>query len=314
MRGVVRAGLVAVLALAAVTVPNGSTFAGTDEPADGGEFSREIEKAPTEEPGDDGGAGGGDDDGADEPVKIPCTWTPTPASEEAVTVLNTFFEILTMIPLIGGDRFDIEFYSIDETLQRWGEARGRFERREQANCAGATMLTPEEIDGYRWRVVDPPQAAILIPGLRLVVSGRIDPPVPAISPPTETPVNLGLWLAVNDDGPIVVEGALGPLWARATAEHTSTRFDPGNGAGPIECPGVGTPIVDPDTVEQGPCGYTYRTLADVNNDDLRITVTTTWTVTWETSDGSSAGEPPLVISRSVSIPYDVYEIQTVGTG
>lgn len=310
MRGVVRAGIVAVLALAGIAVPAENTFAGTGEPADGGEFSRELEKAPTEQPGDDEGV----DEGVDEPVKISCTWTATPASEDAVTVLNMFFEILTMIPLIGGDRFDIEYYSIDQTLQRWGEARGRFERREQANCAGATMLTPEEIDGYRWRVVDPPQAAILIPGLRLVVSGRIDLPVPAISPPTEAPVNLGLWLAVTDEGTIIVEGALGPLWARATAEHTSTTFDPGNGSDPIECSGVGTPIVDPDIVEEGPCGYTYRSLADVTNDDLRITVTTTWTVTWETSDGSSDGEPPLVISRSVSTPYNVYEIQTVGTG
>ena len=318
MRVVVRSLALALTALLSGLLSGSTTLAGSNEPDDG-TFERELDSVEEERPGTDGDEdGGGSDDDPDEPVKIACRWTPTPATEDSVRTLNSVFDVLETafdaIPFTNGDVFDIDYYSIDRTLQRWGEASGRFERREEADCTGATMLTAEEAAGYRWRAVVPPEAAIIIPDLTLIVSGRIQLPEPAISPPTEAPVNLGLWLAVVDDGPVVAEGSLGPLWARGTARLTSTTFDPGNGSGPIDCTGAGTPIVDPDTIEQGPCGYTYRTIDDVNAADLEITITTTWTITWETSDGSSDGEAPTEMTRTVTIPYDVYEIQTVGTG
>lgn len=43
-----------------------------------------------------------------------------------------------------------------------------------------------------------------------------------------------------------------------------------------------------------------------------MTVTSTWTVTWALSDGTVGAEPDIIVATVV--PYEVYEIQTVGTG
>jgi hypothetical protein len=162
-------------------------------------------------------------------------------------------------------------------------------------------------------VVDPP-ATILVPDTLLVVKGLIRAPSSAINPAGEAPVNLGLWFAVEDTAPIVAEGRLGPLWARGTATLASTTFDPGNGDPPVTCPVGGTPLASgSDTVDEGPCGYTYTSLDDVRG-DIAITMTTHWDITWETSDGTTSGGPVETISLSSTVPYNVYEIQTVGGG
>ena len=70
-------------------------------------------------------------------------------------------------------------------------------------------------------------------------------------------VNIGLWLAVADPGQVSITASVGPVWATVTARYERTTWDFGNGDS-VECEGLGTPIVDWTTAEQGPCGYTYR--------------------------------------------------------
>ena len=80
------------------------------------------------------------------------------------------------------------------------------------------------------------------------------------------------------------------------------------------CDGLGTPIVDLDTAEQGPCGYTYRWPSApkfTGTDDLayHASVTGHWVVTYATSTGASGTLAP--IDRTTTFPYQVREIQTV---
>ena len=120
-------------------------------------------------------------------------------------------------------------------------------------------------------------------------------------------VNLGLWLALAGQDPVTVRAEAGSLWAEATVTLASTSWDMGNGDVVI-CDGPGVAIVDTDTLEPGPCGYTYR---ESSPDDApyTMTVTATWNVSYRSSAGSGAVGG---VDRSLSVDYDVDEIQTVG--
>ena len=346
-------GLSLTLALSTQTVDAGAlrgseppTEEPTDEDPDDGKFERTLELKPDQDDGDDGGTDSGDGESTNTgssgnttagnssgtnngatsgatattlPPRIPCTWRNSPATEEQVDLYNRVYVILDELVDAFSDTnsvaFEVTFYVDDGILHQWSVLNARFERYQTANCAGATRLTVTEARGWRWVAVTPPTADILIPDLTLVVTGRIQPPISAINPPYEAAINLGLWFAVANPDDIVATGRLGPLWATGTATLTSTTFDPGNGTTPISCPGGGEPIPDAqrDDVAQGPCGYTYRSYDDVLNDDLVITATTNWTITWDTSDGTGENEPPETRTRTNTYPYDVNEIQTVGS-
>ncbi len=120
-------------------------------------------------------------------------------------------------------------------------------------------------------------------------------------------VNLGLWLALSGQDPVTVRAEAGSLWAEATVTLASTRWDMGNGD-VVTCDGPGVPIVDPDTMEQGPCGYTYRQ-SSPEDDPYVLSVTATWAVTYRSSGGSGSSG---AVDRTLSVDYDVDEIQTVG--
>jgi len=280
---------------------------------DDGSFERDVSNSG----GESGGGGGDTDTGAGTPTRVPCRWSGLGTSQEDVDVMNTIYPVLVDVvnSILGGEYlvFDSTFYAESGLLHQWSGTRNRFERYQVANCSGATELTDEELLGYRWIGVTEPSPTILVPDVLLTVRGQIPVPEPAINPPTEAAINLGLWLAVDGAGPIVAEGRLGPLWARGTATLASTTFDPGNGDAPVTCSGGGTPLAaGSDIVEEGPCGYTYTSLGDANAGDLAITVTSHWDITWETSDGATSGGSVETISLSTSVPYNVYEIQTVG--
>ncbi len=130
-----------------------------------------------------------------------------------------------------------------------------------------------------------------------------------ISPPPEAGgvVNLGMWLALQEQVPVTVRAEAGPHWAEATVTLASTSWDMGNGD-VVECEGAGVPIVDLDDPGEGPCGYTYRA-SSPDNDPFGLTVTATWTVTYRSSERSgNAG----TIDRTATVAYDVDEIQTLG--
>ena len=136
--------------------------------------------------------------------------------------------------------------------------------------------------------------------------------VRAVSPaaPRRPPrdwAGVGLWLALAGQAPVTVRAEAGPHWAEATATLASTTWDMGNGD-VVTCDGPGVAIVDTDTLEQGPCGYTYRQ-SSPDDAPYAMTVTATWNVSYRSSAGSgSVGG----VDRSLTVDYDVDEIQTVG--
>ncbi len=258
--------------------------------------------------------GGQDPGGPPVTVEVPCSWFGFVASDEDADRYNEITQdLIDIINDIVNINLvmTITYYSEDGLLHRWNDRIGDFEQHQIADCSRATAANGVVTGDGRWVVVGPPSPAILLPGTTSQATRAITPPAPAISPPDRSAVNLGLWLAVESVGPISVEARLGPLWARTTATQVSTSFDPGTGDAPIVCPGVGTPIPDGEknSIEQGPCGYTYT--ADTNGETVSMTITTTWTVTWELSDGTTGREPDIVVTTV--LPFEVYEIQTIGT-
>lgn len=167
---------------------------------------------------------------------------------------------------------------------------------------------PDGMDGFVW--VD---TSITIGDVIDDAVGRARRAVPAptldMSPSPEAGgiVNLGLWLALETPAPVTVRAEAGSLWAEATVMLASTSWAMGNGD-VVTCDGPGVAIVDTETLEQGPCGYTYRVSSPDDNPYV-LSVTARWAVGYRSSGGSgSAG----TVDRTLSIDYDVDEIQTIG--
>lgn len=163
-------------------------------------------------------------------------------------------------------------------------------------CPGILVL---EVRVYR-----APHPGDLIPGIYGEVLRSIAPPANNISPPDSSPVNLGLWLAVAEPHVVSRSGTVGPFDVTVTATLAETVFEMSDGA-VIRCPGGGVPIADLDAVEPGPCGHVFHE-TDL---DGSIAVSSTWSVTYETTIGN--GTIPDV-HTSATFPYCVYQIQTVG--
>ena len=119
-----------------------------------------------------------------------------------------------------------------------------------------------------------------------------------------------MWLAIDDPGTTTARAALANIWAQVTANIADIQFDLGNGD-TINCDGLGTPIPDSalNSLDQGPCGYTYPQ-SSPDDDPYQLTITTNYTITYTTSTGANGTLAP--VTRSVTIDYDVDEIQTIG--
>jgi len=139
-------------------------------------------------------------------------------------------------------------------------------------------------------------------------------PLPsAVNPPERAAANLGLWLAVDPSrASATVRAELSPsVWMETAATLVSTRWSMGNGD-VVVCDGGGTPIPDSsrNEVEQSPtCGYTYTSVDDLG--PLTISVTGVYEVSWVASNGVT-GTFPAITTNPNAIPYEMYEIQTVG--
>ena len=130
-----------------------------------------------------------------------------------------------------------------------------------------------------------------------------------INPPPEVGgiVNLGLWLALTGQDPVTVRAEAGPHWAEATVTLASTSWNMGN---LIDAVSEDTlmAIADPDDPGEGPCGYTYRA-SSPDDHPFALSVTATWDVTYRSSGPSGAAGS---IDRTLTVDYDVDEIQTIG--
>ncbi len=107
--------------------------------------------------------------------------------------------------------------------------------------------------------------------------------------------------------------AVGPVWVTITANYSTSTWNMGTGE-PFDCDGLGTPIADTDTDEQGPCGFSYDkpSAPQFTGGGLayKASVTGTWTITWVDYTGATGGLNPL--DRTTPFDYRVREIQTVG--
>jgi hypothetical protein len=236
-----------------------------------------------------GGDGGGDAGGVD----WSCTYRPSSPSRT--------------IPYSDGE-YDHAFY--DGMHWRHKPSTGETWLRMYESCTapGQTARTRTF-----WELQGDPDPRVLIEPARKLVTEKVFAPQPLMSPSgNRGVVNLGMWLAVVDQGQVsAIARASDVTWARATATLRTTRFQFGNGDA-VTCDGAGTPIPEwaKDSVEQGGCGYTYRSLND-GGEPYTITITSTWTVVATTS--RSAEEVPLDdIVLTTIVPYDIIEIQTVG--
>jgi hypothetical protein len=138
---------------------------------------------------------------------------------------------------------------------------------------------------------------------------RIPSPILDVNPPAEagSVVNLGLWLAIEPAGEIVVPARAGDVWATVTARLAETEWTFGNGDR-TRCLGTGTPISDLDVVDEGPCGYTYRR-SSPEDAPYQLSVAASWTITYQSSAGSGSLGP---IGATRTVDYDVDEVQTIG--
>ena len=104
---------------------------------------------------------------------------------------------------------------------------------------GEEIWTEETV----WRRIFEPDPLILLVTARDLAEEGIDPSIPAVNPPGRVPAQLGMWLAIDDPGPVTATAYIGDfVWSRTTtARIVGTSFEMGNGDR-VDCGGVGTPI------------------------------------------------------------------------
>lgn len=176
-------------------------------------------------------------------------------------------------------------------------------------CTDSDPATPDYGEPY-WRQISDPDPVILIDDAYDRAVGYIDDPEAVLSPSARGVVNLGMWLAVEPQDAVIIRAEAGSSWAEVRATQKATTFDFGNGD-TVTCDGLGSPIPESekDTLDEGPCGYTYRSAND--GEPYTITITSTWAITWELSDGRTGTRPDVTLTTTFE--YPVVEIQTVGT-
>lgn len=162
-------------------------------------------------------------------------------------------------------------------------------------------------DGSDIRLVDPNRPPDFEAAIRDFADDLIELPVPNVNPPVDGSgfVNLGMWLAVEEASYAPITASAGPFWMTVTPTPGTTTFDFGN-TDSRTCDVFGVPIDDLDTVEEGPCGYTYG-----ESGTYTLSATTTWLLPYTSSGGGGALAP---MDRTTAVDYTVREIQTVGVG
>lgn len=221
-----------------------------------------------------------------------CSWT-------GVTPLGFFGPDFDLEAITDGLPFDYVVHGDGAIGRQWPD--GTTQKGWYVHCDSGTT-------GFRW-VSTGVSTEEVIAAAYDEARRRIPSPVMDVNPaPTDGSfVNLGMWLAVEPVGDIVVPARAGDVWATVTARLETTDWAFGNGDH-TRCPGTGTPISDLGTVEQGPCGYTYRR-SSPEDTPYQLSVAARWAVGYQSSAGSGTLEP---IGATRTVDYDVDEIQTLG--
>lgn len=240
-------------------------------------------------PRDESGGGGG----GDEPVEEPWVCRRSPANVAGA---------------INNRVGDFQYSTIDLMYWRFDRANGIVWLRTYESCTRGDEVRNRTF----WDRQTDPDPSVFLPGLVDEVTEKVFFPVPALSPTERGVVKLGMWLAVDEQAAVTARASASAMtWAETTARQMSTTFDFGNGD-VVVCEGAGVPIPDwaIDSVEEGPCGYTFTSTND--GEPFVVTITATWSVVSTTSAGTVVTHPDLELVTTVD--YPVVEIQTVGVG
>ncbi|MFW2336274.1 hypothetical protein [Ilumatobacter sp.] len=251
-------------------------------------------------------------DPGDPPPPPECWWSSNEASSGDLAHERGFWRQID-----GGDHYDdVLVFFEDGSLHRTFVSEQRTYVLQVRVCNNPDH---EEAGRRRWTVVGPPNPTVYWDELTERVTKRVPLPAPNLGVELQpdgslgVPINLGLWIAVDNPDDVVARAEPAPgIWAETRARLDHIEFFSGTGRGSGECAGAGTPIPDAatDTVAEGPCGYTYES-ADERGEHTAI-LRATWTVINTTSTGATERRADIVLDTP--IPIDVYEIQTVGTG
>ncbi|HUF96490.1 MAG TPA: hypothetical protein VMM60_00075, partial [Ilumatobacter sp.] len=192
-------------------------------------------------------------------------------------------------------------------------ASGSFLKRQYRVCPPGAPITGEPGRWVTVTVAPDPVAELSDEVLSATATKALVPLPSDVNPPERAAANLGLWLAVDPNrASVTVRAELGPsVWMETSATLVSTRWDMGNGD-VVVCVGGGTPIPESALNEAGQsptCGYTYTSVDDLGA--LTISVTGVYEVSWTASDGRT-GTFADITTNPNQIPYEMYEIQTVG--
>lgn len=202
----------------------------------------------------------------------------------------------------------------------WGEPGGHW---YDVKCSDGSLYLSVYVPPAANNV---PPPVVLAGSLARRAVNELHLPLPDVhvNPLGEALVGLPEWFWVDPSAwkSLSQRTQAGPVWARVTATPTSTTWDPGDGSPVVSCAGPGTPYDRTRSAasQSSDCTYTYsHSSADqpqsgsaANDRFFTVTVTTTWSVSWVGSGGTSGTLP--VISRSRSFPLRVAERQAVVTG
>lgn len=170
------------------------------------------------------------------------------------------------------------------------------------------------VDIVHWRDCDDRRDGVWVPMLdpeqlaeearRHLAETELMRPIPITSPPRRTIVNLATWLAVSTTVRATATAARPGVSSTTTAELTRTTFS-FDEQDLVTCAGIGS-IWSPATSETEPdCAHVFSaTGSDV------VTATSTWAVTWTSTDATGGALEPIILSGSIALI--VSEIQTIG--
>lgn len=248
----------------------------------------------------------------DVPAPPVCWWTDKTASNGDLVDEQGFWRMID-----GGDHYDDVLVFIEG-----GSLHRTFISEQRTYILRTKVCDDPSSDDHglvRWVEVGPPNPTVYWDELTERVTKRVPLPEPNLgftAQPDGTiaiTVNLGLWITVDNPDDVVARAEPVPgVWAetRAALDHIEYLSGTGHTSGP--CAGAGTPLPDlaADISAEGPCGYTYTTVDELGAHTAILRAT--WTITNTTSNGDVERRADIVLDTT--IPIEVYEIQTVGTG
>ena len=112
------------------------------------------------------------------------------------------------------------------------------------------------------------------------------------------------WVARAQWHPVTATVAAGGAWAQVTARPSGLEVRPGDG-GSRACPGPGTAYNphQPAQAQHSACAWTYGQPSDgLPGNRYQVSVTVTWTASWQGSGGAGGVLPPLARTTTFGLP------------